>query len=63
MFRRLDKFDGPILGGRTYEGEGGRGAYIRDVNWMLVGIYSGVAYIRGVWHNCGDRINVVLRYL
>ena len=47
MFRRLDKFDGPILGGRTYEGEGGRGAYIRDVNWMLVGIYSGMAYIRG----------------
>ena len=49
MFRRLDKFDGPILGRRIYEGERGRGAYIRDVNWMLVGIHSGVAYIRGAY--------------
>ena len=41
MFRRLEKFDGPIFGGRDY---------IRDVSWVtyLGGVYSGEgAYIWG----------------
>ena len=47
MFRKLDKFDGPIFG---------EGGYIRDVNWIT---YLG-AYIRGADKRGG--INRVLRY-
>ena len=38
MFRRPEKFDGPIFGGLYI-----RGAYIRDANWVT---YLG-AYVRG----------------
>ena len=46
MFCRLDKFDGPMLGGGgVYTG----GAYIWDVNWgtYLGGVYAGGACIKG----------------
>ena len=55
MFRRLDKFDGPMFG--VGSGGGGvriyEGAYIRDANWVtyLGGVYSG----GGVY--TGGRIN------
>ena len=57
MFRRLEKFDGPIFGGGGGGGErvGGiytkGGAYIRDVNWLtyLRGVYSWGVYIRGTY--------------
>ena len=45
MFRRLDKFDGPIFGG-----DGGGGAYIRGVGLLfgvLIGLHTWGAYIRG----------------
>ena len=43
MFRRLDKFDGPIFGGGWGCGHIYGGAYIWDANWFtyLRGVYSG----------------------
>ena len=42
MFRRLDKFDGPIFVGGVYTWGG---AYIQDVNWVK---YLGAAYSEGL---------------
>ena len=48
MFCRLDKFDGPIFGGRreaNIRGPG-EGDYIPDVHWVkyLGDVYSGVGW-------------------
>ena len=51
MFRRLDKFDGPIFGGSyIWRGE----AYIQDVNWVTY--LWGTYFFRGG----GGRINVLI---
>ena len=44
MFRRLDKFDGPIFGGRG-------AAYVRGglIFGMLIGLHIWGAYIRGAY--------------
>ena len=55
MFRRFEKFDGPIFGGAYI-----RGAYVRDANRVT---YLG-AYIWGGGSLCtGGRINGILRYV
>ena len=52
MFRRVNKLDGAIFGGKRIYGGGRGGPYIRDASWFTYfgvgGVYSEVrAYIGG----------------
>ena len=46
-FRRRDKFDGPIFGGRIYKGGGVIFGIL--IGLHILGVYSGEAYIRGTY--------------